>query len=188
MGFRDATKNSAPIVLLALAASPVATSAVISESGAVTQTYVKDLIRVGEWVMPQSGVKFSVTNEDLDHWVKTFETMQAAGVKVHVPSGHTDDADKNRGWVLAMFRDGDVLKGQLKIIGEDAIAAAVRNEVSIYVPPTLTDGKGNTYERPIAHVALTPTPVISGQGGWVPIAASNTQHNTRAALALSRED
>jgi len=196
--FRDATKHLGAVVVLALAGGLVATSAATPQiDGApATKTYVKDLIRVGSWYLPSQGRAFDVTPKDLSRWVATFAQMRSNGVRVHVPSGHTDDADKNRGWVTDMWVQGDVLMARIELIGDDAIAAGPRNEVSIYVPQSLTDGKGNTYDQPIAHVALTPVPVISGQGGWVPIAASRgasdqtttTKTATRAALVLSRAD
>jgi hypothetical protein len=147
----------------------------IDANGIPHKTYVKDLIRVGNWVMPSSGMRFAVTHKDLEHWVKTFSTMETNGVEVHVPIGHTNDGDKNAGFLRGMFIEGDELKGKLELIGRKAIEMASTNFVSVYVPREMTDGKGNVYERPIEHVALTPTPVISGQGGFVPIAASRGQ-------------
>lgn len=159
--------------VLALAgASGAVTSEGIDANKQPFKVYSKDLIRVGKWTVPQTGMEFSVTREDLAHWRETFLAMSAAGVKVPVPEGHTDDPAKNRGYVEDMTVDGDTLRASIRLIGDDAIKLASRNEVSIFVPPSLTDGKANTYTRPIAHVALTPVPVISGQEAFVPIAAS----------------
>lgn len=141
-------------------------------NGQPVKSFVKDLIRVGTWRDPRTGDEFSVTKDDLERWTREFSRMRENGVKVHVPSGHTDDPDKNRGWCEGMFHDGTTLFGNIDLVGEDAIAMASTAEVSIYAPSRLVDGKGNTYDNPIAHVALTPVPVISGQGGFVPITAS----------------
>lgn len=162
-------------VLLCAAGAGVLSDARIDPNGAPVKTYVKDLIRAGDWVHPSTGEAFKVTNKDLDEWAAEFSRMQANGVKVHVPSGHTNEPDANRGYVVGMFREGDTLYGRIELIGEDAIAMASRTEVSIYVPESLKDGKGNEYRRPIEHVALTPVPVISGQGKFVPVSLSRGQ-------------
>jgi len=152
-------------------AESVAISPKIEQNGQPVQKFRKDLIGVGQWTHPDTGDEINVTTADLDRWVETFAAMKQNGVKVYVPSGHTSDSDANRGWVTEMYRDGDTLIGILEIVGEDAIKEAARNEVSIRVM-TFKDGKGNEYKNAIEHVALTPVPVISGQGGMVAIAAS----------------
>ena len=60
----------------------------------------------------------------------------------------------------------------LELIGDDAIKLAGRTDVSIFVPPKFTDGKGNTYKQPIMHVALCTDPVIPGLGDWQAMAAN----------------
>ena len=156
-------------------------------NGAPVKTFTKDLISVGTWVTPD-GQQFEVTPATLSRWVDTFEAMQADGVKVPVPEGHTDDAGKNRGYVTGMFVDGDTLKATIDLIGEDAIAMASRTEVSIFVPPSLKSGRGTVYEQPIAHVALTPVPVVNGQGGFVPIAASRGGNAHVPVLRLAEQE
>lgn len=164
--------NTTGRVLVCAVGAGILAGSTTDANGSPVKTYVKDLIRVGDWVMPSTGDEFSVTAADLDNWVAQFDRMNANGVKVHVPSGHTNEADANRGYVVGMFREGDTLYGRIELIGADAIAMASRTEVSIYVPPSLKDGKGNVYTSPIEHVALTPIPVVSGQDQFRPIAAS----------------
>ena len=77
-----------------------------------------------------------------------------------------------RGRVKSMYVEGDSLIMTCELIGEDAIAAAGRNDVSIHSPPEFTDGKGNKYQQPITHVALTPEPLVPGLGEFISIAAS----------------
>lgn len=151
----------------------------IDANGQPVKSYTKDLIRDGEWVVPQTGVKFQVTPALREHWAAEFARMTANGVKVPVPNGHTTDALENQGYVTGLFNgtgEGgsrtDTLYASIDLIGTDAIEASSKIEVSIFVPPELKDGKGNVYKTPIAHVALTPVPVVSGQDGFIPIAAS----------------
>lgn len=170
---RKADKSTtASRVLMCAAGAGMLAGARTDANGQPVKSFVKDLIRVGTWRDPRTGDEFSVTKDDLERWTREFSRMRENGVKVHVPSGHTDDPDKNRGWCEGMFHDGTTLFGNIDLVGEDAIAMASTAEVSIYAPSRLVDGKGNTYDNPIAHVALTPVPVISGQGGFVPITAS----------------
>jgi hypothetical protein len=131
------------------------------------------LIRAGKYVKKSQGLEFEVGKSTLKHWADTFAAMLANGVDVTVPIGHTTDAEANRGYVRDMYADGDSLYGIIELVGEDAIDMAGRVNVSINSPPEFTDGKGNTYYRPITHVALTTNPVVPGLKGFEAIAASN---------------
>lgn len=107
----------------------------------------------------------------LDHWAMIFSQMKVNGVKVPVPSGHTNDSEKNRGWVEDIFRDGDSLFGIVALVG-DGIRLAGTNDVSIYSQSEYTDGNGNRYQWPILHVALCTDPVVPGLRGFEALAAS----------------
>lgn len=152
-------------------AASLSSSLATDASGQPVQRFRKDIISVGEWVHPNTGEKISVTRERLARFAATFAAMKAAGVRVPVPSDHTESAEKNRGWVEDMWVEGDRLYAELSLIGDDAIREASRNHVSIFLMGKLTDGKGNEYDDAIAHVALTPTPVISGQDGFIALSA-----------------
>lgn len=144
----------------------------VDDAGVPYRVYTKDLIKCGRWTIPDTGQNLDVDTARIDGWVDTFNRLTAAGYSVPVPDGHTFTADKNRGFVLAMFRDGDTLRAKMKLIGEDGIAAAARNFVSIYAPAKFKYSDGKTYHDAITHVALTPVPVIPGQEGFSAIAAS----------------
>lgn len=150
----------------------VLTLATSQPDGIVTKRFRKPLIRTGSFTKAADGIAFTVTPELLRHWELTFRRMQAAGVKVPVPAGHTDDVEANRGWLVGVDVEGDELVGTIDLVGEDAAALAGRSDVSLYIPPELTDGHGNHYRRPIAHVALVTDPVIPGLGDWTALAAS----------------
>ena len=166
-------RHAKPGFILALDTRPSLPIAAesVTEDGQPVRRFRKELIRTGSYVKASEGLEFEVTATQLDKWALTFSQMKANGVKVPVPAGHTFDVEKNRGWVVDMFRDGATLIGVIDLIGE-AIALAGTSDVSIYSPPELVDGHGNRYEWPITHVALCTDPVIPGLGGFVPIAAS----------------
>jgi hypothetical protein len=171
-------------ILASAISAAVVASGVSTEAGQPVQRFVKDIIKAGRYLDPHSGKWFDVTTEDLDHWALTFGRMDAAGVKVPVPDGHTDKASANRGFVRGMFREGDTLKASIDLIGEEAIKLAAVNDVSVYVPTSFTDGKGNTYARPITHVAITTYPVVPGMGPFVPIVASAHPGDSEKAPVL----
>jgi len=163
-----ATARVIPCGSLRLASSPITTDA----NGQHTREYVKDIIRAGEWYKASTDQKFRLSADDLDRFVSTFGEMSKAGVKVFVPSGHTNDPEKNRGYVSAMWREGQTLMARIMLIGDDAIALASRAEVSICVSPEIVAGDGTKFQNAIEHVALVVDPVINGQSKFVPIAAS----------------
>ncbi len=156
--------------------SDQATFAVIGAKAKVdgepVQRFRKEIIRVGEYIHGDD--EFSITPDVLKHWAVTFAQMKKNGVKIPIPNMHdtSGDPDKNRGWVVDMFVDKDALVMVCDLIGDDAIKAASRCDVSIFSPPELKDLKGNIYEQPIAHVALVTDPAIPGLGEFVSIAAS----------------
>lgn len=142
--------------------------------GVVKGLFRKELIKIGDYVKASTGQKFTVDAALLSHWAATFSEMAKNGVVVPIPSTHAGagDPDKARGRVKTLFVDGDSLIMTCELIGEDAIAAAERNDVSIHSPPEFTDGKGNMYQQPITHVALTPEPLVPGLSEFISIAAS----------------
>lgn len=151
--------------------------------------FVKDLIRVGEYV--NGGEQIAITAADIDRWAKAGNDFIAAGNDVPVPDGHTDDATANRGYAREFYRDGDTLYAIVEMIGADGIATAARSKVSIKTDLDYVDGKGNKYPNLITHIALTNAPVVPDQNGFVPIAASRGGKPTRARLfrlALSTEN
>jgi len=165
--------------------------------GVQHQRFRKDLIKVGSFVKASDGMSFAVNSDSLHHWAQTFSQMKANGIRVPVPHTHTKNPESispedNRGWLEDVFVDGDTLVGVIDLVGEDGIALAGRSDVSIYVPPVLIDGHGNTYKRPITHVALCTDPVIPGLGEFKAIAASLKENKkmdwTKIAKALGIEE
>jgi hypothetical protein len=154
---------------------PQAVGALRQSGGQPVRRFRKELIRVGEYRTASDGVEFEVTGDALSHWAATFSDMQEAGIKVPVPAGHSNDPEDNRGWLVDTYVEGDALVGIIDLVGEAGIALAGTSDVSIYSPGEWTDGKGNTYRRPIRHVALCTDPVIPGLSDFVPIAASHKQ-------------
>lgn len=134
--------------------------------------YRKHILKLGKFVKKSDNLRFEITPREFDHFERTFSQMQQNGVKVPLPLGHTDDDHKNRGWVVGIERSTDDPNFLDAIIECDRPELIKENDVSVFVPPSFTDGEGNEYMRPIRHVALTPYPVIPGLGEFKAIAAS----------------
>lgn len=142
-------------------------------------TYLdKDVIEVGEYIHPQTGQRFNVTGDRIDRWVKTFDAMRGAGIEIPAPTDHSTSARNNLGFIVAARRVGSRLRLTHQVIGEDAVATAMRNRASIRLEPDYVDEKGKRWGEAIVHSAFTPVPVISGMGGFEPFNASRSTDGT----------
>jgi hypothetical protein len=141
-------------------------------------------------------MKFSVDEPTLDHWDKSVKKMTANGVKIPIPLEHTTDPEKNRGYLVGTQR-GKNSRGLPALFGlvqfrdsEEGRKLAASSDVSIYVPPRFKDGRGNPYDHPITHVALTSYPVIPQLDSFKAIAASLTSGDSNmelSALSLAQK-
>jgi hypothetical protein len=116
----------------------------------------------------------------IDHWVDTFEKMRANGVDVPVPIGHDTSPEKRRGTIERLAKEPSEAPGRE---GQPALFCYVRfktpevaaelkdSNVSLFMPPTWTDGMKRRYIRPIRHVAITDYPVIPGLSPFQEVAA-----------------
>jgi hypothetical protein len=160
----------------------------------------KEAIYVGEFFAPQpDGGKqqFTVTKADLEHWRDSINLQLDRGIRVDVPSGHTTESEASRGQVVAadVGKDSqgrDALFVDIEFADKEAARMAKTAEVSIFSPPSWEDGLGNTYSRPIRHVALTQQPVIPNLDAFTLVASldekvSSMEFLTQIAQALGLE-
>ncbi|MDR0327124.1 MAG: hypothetical protein LBI05_02385, partial [Planctomycetaceae bacterium] len=137
-------------------------------------TFEKEIL--SETVIVKRGKEYPITPEFLDNCVVQYRRMKKGGVKVNVHSGHTHTPETKRGEVLDMYtrrrRDGRVgLFGKicfLPHLSKQTIQTLVSNDVSVELPKTLCDAKGNFYPFPVQRVAITPDPAVSGMSPFVP--------------------
>lgn len=162
------------------------------------KVYRKELIYPGHFVKIKPGenepeIEFDVSEDLIDHWVKTTNRMIKNGIDIPLPLEHTTSPEARRGSVIKLAKEFNASRGMASLYAyatfrdEDAEKLASTTQVSLYSPPSYTDGRGRRYDRPIRHVALTDYPVIPGLDGFEVIAAS---HVDRAddAIALCGED
>lgn len=149
------------------------------ENGVPIYRYRKEVIKCGQYFKEADNIAFEVTQQTLDHWVATFAAFIAAGNKVPIPLTHYsgDNPGNNAGWIIDLYREENSLIAILDLVGEDGPKLALTFDVSLCSPPSVIDGKGNKYIRPITHIALTTEPVIPGLKGFEVIAASMKSFN-----------
>ena len=148
------------------------------------QRFLKDIIRTGEYVKASEGLAFTITLATLANWVIQFRKMQANGIKVPIPATHKSeewekaaqkkdgDPRDNMGYVDDLWIEEHALWMSCTLVGDDALEAAKRGDVSLNSPAEFIDGHGNVYKRPITHVAMCTDPVVPGLGEFIPLAAS----------------
>lgn len=173
--------NSLVISLSTPTATPVlalGTSLPASIEGKPVYYRRKEIARAGHYVHRGTKEEFDITAERMALWLDSFNRRKAAGIQPFVPEKHVTkqaDARDNFGYVVDLEREGESLYGTFQFIGEDALAASARNDVSIYVIPDAVDAKGGKYAECIEHVCLTPNPAIPHLQPFVSIAASADQ-------------
>ena len=160
---------------LAINSAFVLTTGDITAVALGNNKFRKAILRIGDFKIDQGERDLPVDADALKLLADNGNRYIAAGHRIGIPNGHDKhgDADANRGWITAFKVDGDRLMADMDLIGDDAIAAAQRSDVSIYAVPNFKDDKGETYEWLIRHVSLTTDPQISGLGDFIAIAASN---------------
>lgn len=156
------------------------------KNGQPVKYFWADAIRTGVYHNHAKRFTLAVDRPRMDNWVKTFALMKQQGVDVTVNADHSDKAANALGYVVDMRREGDTLKVLHALIGDDAIRMAARNKVSLGVDPDFVDGTGNRYGDAVVHSALTPVPVVPGQGGL--IAASRGQDDQALVFELAASD
>lgn len=152
--------------------------------------FEKEIAYVGEFENKPAGIKFSLSQADLDHFAETHKKMVENGVDVPMPLEHTTDPEKRRATCLELRRRKnetglEALYSVMKFRDKEAAKLAKSTNVSIYVPPEFTDGKGNTYKRPITHIAFTDYPVIPHLGKFAAIAASLVIEDSKKGKTMS---
>lgn len=135
--------------------------------------YEKQVIYAGSFVKndPVTGellYKFSVTEQDIDHWISEDAKLRAAGLDVPMPVGHTEDPLRTAAYAESFCKKLDH-KGRVGLFCVTSFktpeyATQLKDtNVSIYVPRQYTHN-GNVFERPIKHVAFTDYPAVPDLG------------------------
>jgi hypothetical protein len=143
--------------------------------------YEKELLPVGpvtKWINGEKQVTdVNVQLSFLERMVDQFKKFKEVGVRVPLFKSHIEDVDNDRGTIEDVFirensKGTPSLFGKVAFSSEDAAAVGSKVDVSVMCPPKFVDGKGNRYEFPLRHVALTSIPVVPGLEPFRPIVLS----------------
>jgi hypothetical protein len=136
--------------------------------------YRKELVYPGNFTKKDPNtqeVEFTLPVDErlMDHWAATFQKMAKNEVEVPLPIEHTTDPEKRRGTVIDLKKEYNPERGTNSLYAyvkfrdaQTAASLAKTTQVSLFSPPNFSDGKGNSYVRPITHVALTDYPLVPG--------------------------
>lgn len=152
------------------------------QHGVPIRRFTKQLIKAGTYHHPQDKWTLDMTRNRMERVVASTNRAIENGVAIPVPDGHSDlSAKNNHGWAKNFRVVDDAIVADVELIGDQADGLSQRADVSIFLDPDFRDGKGNSYGETITHVALTPTPVVPGLDGFIPVAAARKEL-TRARL------
>lgn len=165
--------------------------------GETGDVFKKELIYPGNFVKKdESGnVEFELPVDEslMDHWVATFDKMRENGVDVPVPVEHTTDPEKRRGTVVRMTKEFNPERGKPSLYAfikfrdpKTAADMSKTSQVSLFSPPSFSDGKGHEYTRPITHVALTDYPLVPGLDAFEKAVAASLARCPDRAIAMSK--
>jgi hypothetical protein len=164
--------------------------------------FTKQILRPGKYVVRSANGKRSVEEISADRLrgiVDEFKRMRANGLRVPAPWRHDksvplakdvqDSRDYGGFWEDSWIGDDGAWYGRLDVpIESDAekVGATV-TEVSPYILPEWTDGKGTGYKDAPVHIALVQHPVSPGQSNFQPAPAESSQPAMALALSMLTE-
>lgn len=134
--------------------------------------FVKDVLRVGEWIHPITKQVVQITPERIRNLVKNTEAYRQTLDRKAVPfqDGHNFDAKKTLGWWTKFFSQGDRLYGVVEVTDKDAARKmedrSIRS-VSARIDPNVSDTKGGLFDEAFTHVCATPLAVLDGQQDFI---------------------
>lgn len=119
--------------------------------------------------------KFTVTEPDIDHWVRMHSEQLSCGLDVKMPVGHNEDPLKTAAEVLELSKKTDHrnrvgLFAKFKFKSIELANQLKDTKVSIF-SPVVYHHNGKMFSRPIRHIAFTENPIVPDLGPTV-IAAS----------------
>ena len=140
--------------------------------------YEKELAYVGDFYKASEDLEFSITEEFIDHWCRSENSMSNAEMEIPLPSKHTEESGFKKGRVSSFSKKVDSkgrtgLFGKVAFDNQEAAEKFKNSGVSIYVKKDVTIPTTKEFITfPVTHVALTDYPVLPGMDSFTEIAAS----------------
>lgn len=172
---------------------------------------VKDVLATGTYKHPVHGWSLEVTPEKLAKYCAAFSEMKNNGVKVPIYADHKPGAATTLGYCRDMFMGGpEALKNHPELAKLPADQAPLDpnklyaihdwsspeaqkmghgvGQVSVMIDKKMKDGTGHNYGEAVRHIAVTPEPIVPGQGSFTQLAASLLSEQKTALYSLAKED
>lgn len=157
---------------------------------------VKDVLRVGKWKVGEDAngnpVFWNVGKKTLDRIANNVRQAQSRGVALNLGKTHGDAVTKliHPNDLIAPYDqvivEGDTLWISVYVTPEQArYLSNPAMKVSPGVYDNWQDGLGNIYPTQLIHVAVTDSPVVTGQGPFV--ALSNRQSPNAKGVTMADE-
>jgi hypothetical protein len=147
--------------------------------------YWKDALTSGRYVHPTKQFSLKVTPQRLAALARNFHEMKQAGIAVPILADHAERADSALGFIVDVKVENGWLRELHQFLGPEARDLGLRNGVSLGLAPAYVDGRGRNWGEAIAHSALTPLPVVAGQG---PFEAAKPAESGIWTLAMTDEE
>lgn len=147
------------------------------------------MITTGTYINPMTRKPFTVDREWLQDMANTANAMAHNGVRIPIAKDHNVDVDNTIGYARDFFVDKEGWLNASYEFGDEADEKLAKKigQVSISWNKTFVDGRGNTYERAIREISLTPLPVVPNQKGFVE-AELRQLDNTMKYISLSLKE
>jgi hypothetical protein len=130
--------------------------------------YWKDALTGGRYAHPTKGFSLQVTPARLGALANNFRRMKEAGIAVPILADHAERAEATLGFIVDVAIDNGWLRELHQFLGPNARDLGLRNGVSLGIVPDYVDGTGRHWGEAIVHSALTPLPIVPGQGPFEP--------------------
>ena len=171
---------------------------------------VKDVLATGQYKHPVHGWSLDVTPDKMKKYCAAFSEMKANGVKVPIYADHKPGAATTLGYCRDMFMGGpDALKAHPELANLPANQAPLDpnrmyaihdwaspeaqkmghgvGQVSVLIDKKMKDGTGKSYGEAVRHIAVTPEPIVPGQGAFTQLAASLLELSNMALYGESSQ-
>ena len=172
---------------------------------------LKDVLATGSYKHPVHGWSLDVTPDKMKAYCAAFSEMKNAGVKVPIYADHKPGAATTLGYCRDLFMGGpDALKNHPELAKLPADQAPLDpnkmyaihdwaspeaqkmghgvGQVSVLIDKKMKDGTGKSYGEAVRHIAVTPEPIVPGQGAFTQLAASLLELSRVGLYALDTSD
>lgn len=107
-------------------------------------------------------------------WIKKDNAMLSKKIDVPVVKDHIENSDNTRGYAKKFWLGArNRMTALMQFIGDKNALLAARNRVSVAIHPNYVDDSGQPWGDVVRHIALTPIGVVSNQGDWVAMSATD---------------